>query len=146
MEIKGPKGPSKTEKTGKSKGSQKSSGAGAAFQSFLESGEDKIESHGSLSSAAGSAPIDAIIALQGIDSDESSKQARTRMAQRGFDMLSILDDIQMGILMGEISGSRLIALQRLIEEQRDSIDDPNLQDVLDDIELRAAIELAKLER
>ena len=95
---------------------------------------------------AGTAPLDAILSLQGIDADESRKQAHARAAQKGFDMLSILDDIQMGILMGEISGSRLIALQRLIEEQRDSIDDPNLQDVLDDIELRAAIELAKLER
>ncbi len=146
MEIKGPKGPSKTEKAGKKSGAKKSATAGAAFQSFLEGGDDKVDANSSLSSSAGATPIDAILALQGVDPEEARKGARARAAQKGFDILKILDDIQVGILMGEISGTRLIALQRLIDEQRENFDDPHLSDLLDDIELRAAIELAKLER
>jgi hypothetical protein len=38
----------------------------------------------------------------------------------------------------------LVALARALRDQRAQIDDPQLIEVLDEIELRAAVELAKL--
>lgn len=145
MEIKGPKGPDKTSKTDKSKKSGKSQSAGAAFRSFLQEGDAKIEGSQGLSGASAAAPMDAILALQGVDPDEA-RQNRQKAVDRGHNMLDILDELRVGILTGQISGGRLQALQNLIAEQREALDDPRLVEILDDIDLRAAIELAKLER
>ena len=38
------------------------------------------------------------------------------------------------------------AVRRAVRDQREQTDDPNLEAVLDDIELRAAVEMAKLEQ
>ncbi len=46
--------------------------------------------------------------------------------------------------MGAISESKLSALMRTVRENRDQVDDPRMAAVLDEIELRAAVELAKL--
>ena len=145
MEIKGPKGPDKTGKRSKSKKSSSSSKAGEAFKRFLEdSGEEaSVDSVSSSSAAASVAPVDAILAMQGIDPDES-RRAKAHHIERGFSVLDILDDVRIGILTGKISGERLLKLQDLIEEQKNELDDPKLIEILDDIDLRAAVELAKL--
>jgi len=49
------------------------------------------------------------------------------------------------MLDGEISEPGLRRLATLVREQRESADDPGLQAVLEQIEARAAVELAKLE-
>ncbi len=59
-------------------------------------------------------------------------------------MLDHLDEIRLGLLMGAISESKLSALMRTVRENRDQVDDPRMAAVLDEIELRAAVELAKL--
>ncbi|MBK67096.1 MAG: flagellar assembly protein FliX [Rickettsiales bacterium] len=145
MEIKGPKGPDKTGKTSKSKKSSSSSSAGEAFRSFLEEGgsDASIDNVASSSSAASVAPVDAILAMQGIDPEESRRNSK-RQVERGHSVLDILDEVRVGILTGEISGNRLKKLQDLIEEQRGELDDPRLVELMDEIDLRAAVELAKL--
>jgi len=54
--------------------------------------------------------------------------------------------VKLGLLSGEVSAGDLDSLQRAIRDQRDSTDDSQLEGVLDEIETRAAVELAKLER
>ena len=63
---------------------------------------------------------------------------------RAEDMLDHLDDIRLGLLMGAIPISKLTSLVQVVKDQRDQVDDPRLASVLDEIEVRAAVELAKL--
>jgi len=48
--------------------------------------------------------------------------------------------------MGMVPTDRLQDLATAAREQREELDDPRLSEILDDIELRARVELAKLGR
>jgi hypothetical protein len=48
------------------------------------------------------------------------------------------------LLLGTIPASRLESLAQQIRAKREQVSDPRLDQILDDIELRAAVELAKL--
>jgi hypothetical protein len=61
-------------------------------------------------------------------------------------MLDRLDEIRHGLLTGTLSRARLGELNDLVREQRGAVGDPGLAQVLDEIELRARVELAKLDR
>ncbi|MGZ3401910.1 MAG: flagellar assembly protein FliX, partial [Phenylobacterium sp.] len=58
----------------------------------------------------------------------------------------VLGQIKVGLLEGELSSGDLDRLRRAIRDERDATEDPGLEAVLDEIELRAAVEMAKLER
>ena len=58
-------------------------------------------------------------------------------------MLDILDDIKLALLAGQLPKSKLSRLLSVVERQQGIFSDPRLKDVLDQIELRARVELAK---
>jgi hypothetical protein len=60
-------------------------------------------------------------------------------------MLDRLDDLKRGLLLGSIGRDKLADLARLAREGSAQISDPQVRDVLQEIELRARVELAKLE-
>jgi hypothetical protein len=94
-------------------------------------------------SAAGAMTgLDALIAMQGVDDPVT---ARRKAVRRASDMLDALDDIKTGLLTGTVSRQTLQHLAGLVAEQRDAFNDPGLQGVIDEIDLRAQVELAKLE-
>ena len=62
---------------------------------------------------------------------------------RAEDMLDILEDVRKGILLGVVSMANLKNLAGLARDQQNKTDDPRLNDILADIELRAEVELAK---
>ena len=68
------------------------------------------------------------------------------LANRARGMLDLLEEIQNGILLGVIPVTRLQQLAKLAKEKSNGFGDPGLKDILGDIELRARVELAKLER
>ena len=98
-------------------------------------------------SVGGNAPIsavDALIALQEVG-DSTSEQANARARARGQLLLDRLDEIRHGLLAGAIPRRTLNELSRAAREQRGAVSDPRLSQVLDEIELRAEVELAKLD-
>lgn len=85
--------------------------------------------------------LDAILALQetsGETPDKGRAMARAKI------MLDKLDDIRQGLLLGEIPRDNLQELTTTVRQARESSLDLELNDILDDIELRARVELAKL--
>lgn len=97
---------------------------------------------------AGSAPmqaaagIDAILALQAVDGPLTGKKKAVR---RGASLLDMLDDIKTDLLIGRISAERLDRMTLMLAEARErSL--PGLDALLDDIELRVRVELAKFGR
>jgi len=98
-------------------------------------------------SVGGNAPIsavDALIALQEVD-NSTSEQANARAQARGQLLLDRLDEIRHGLLAGSVPRRTLSELARAARESREKAGDPRLAEVLDEIELRAEVELAKLD-
>jgi Class II flagellar assembly regulator len=93
--------------------------------------------------AVGLAGVSTVLALQGAP-DSTERRARRRAVQRGDAMLDELEEIRLGLLLGAIPRGRLEQLAQLVRTRREQLDDPRLMAILDEIELRAAVELAKL--
>ena len=85
--------------------------------------------------------VDVLLPVEPATADSDKKQASSRAAQ----ILDRLEDIRQGLLVGAISKPRLEELAGTIKETRASALDPVMSDILDEIELRAKIELAKFE-
>ncbi len=121
-------------------GRGRSSGSDSFFKT-LASGEDSPA--GALSSAAPLSGIDALLALQEVaaHSDPDSQGRR-----RGADLLDRLEDLRLSLLDGRLSIPTLERLSELTAARRARVRDPRLAEILGDIELRAAVELAKLGR
>jgi hypothetical protein len=85
--------------------------------------------------------VDTLIALQAVP---DSVTGRAKAARRGRDMLDLLDDVRDGLLEGRVSRATLTRLVALVGEKREDFADPGLTAVLDEIDLRARVELAKL--
>ena len=91
-------------------------------------------------SALGS--VDALIALQEVDTPLGR---RRRAIGRAGRLLDELEGLKLAMLDGEVSEIGLRRLSIAAREQREATSDPGLEAVLDQIETRAAVELAKLE-
>lgn len=105
------------------------------------------ESHDAQKAAAltGSGPIaavDAILALQGVDDSTGSQ---SRGVAHGEQLLRILDEVRDGLLAGGIPKLTLNRLALAVTKRREAFAEPKLQNILDEIDLRARVELAKLE-
>jgi hypothetical protein len=86
--------------------------------------------------------VDALIALQEVD---SALGRRRRAVGRAGRLLDELEALKLSLLDGDISETGLRRLAAAVREQREATSDPRLEAVLDQIEARAAVELAKLE-
>ena len=89
------------------------------------------------------AAVDTILALQGIG-DEGEQ--RKRGARYGEQLLNLLDEVRDGLLAGGIPKATLHRLANTVATRREGFSDPKLQGILEEIELRAQVELAKLEQ
>jgi hypothetical protein len=85
--------------------------------------------------------IDGLFALQEV---ADAVTGRKRALQRGKSLLDKLDELRLSLLDGSMPRSRLHDLARMAREQGPLIDDPQLAEVMAEIELRVAVELAKL--
>lgn len=92
---------------------------------------------------AGVMGVDALLALQDVGGPLERKRRAVRRAGR---ILDVLDEVKLALLDGGLSLAQLDRLRRAIRDERDLTDDPKLEGVLDEIELRAAVEIAKLEQ
>ncbi|WP_084264704.1 flagellar assembly protein FliX [Sneathiella glossodoripedis] len=132
-------GPGNVNSTRKAKGGKSASKTGEKFSVPGETNE--VATSSNVSSSAPIASIDAIVALQGVeDSVTSNKKA----VSRGQDLLERLEEIRHGLLIGAIPVERLKQLQATLSKMDVKAEDPKLAEILGDIELRAAVELAKL--
>lgn len=88
-------------------------------------------------------PMDALVALQ---ANEDSTERKKRQVKRGHDLLDGLDKLKAALLGGIVPIHQLSQLKIQLEARRENTDDPRLEDLLGHIELRVAVELAKLGR
>ncbi|WP_374569976.1 flagellar assembly protein FliX [Phenylobacterium sp.] len=91
---------------------------------------------------AGVMSLDALVALQDVGGPLERKRRAVRRAGR---LLDVLEDVKVAMLGDGVSAADLDRLSRAVRDQREATDEPALEDVLNEIETRAAVELAKLE-
>jgi hypothetical protein len=138
MKIGGPSGPSST---GAARGAGRATSGGFSL-SGVTSASEAAEAQ-RMAGLEGVMTVSALLALQGVEDPLSRKKRAMGRASRILDML---DDLKVAMLDGAAAPSTLDNLARAVREERASTDDPSLEDVLNQIETRAAVELAKLGR
>jgi hypothetical protein len=84
--------------------------------------------------------IDALIALQGI---EDPVERRRRAVRQGRRALDALDELKLGLLSGTLEQATLLRLKAIAADLKDGSGDDKLDQVLSEIDLRVAVELAK---
>lgn len=115
--------------------------AGAFARALHGAGEAGASGAGA---AVQAGAVNPLISLQEMEDATSSPQGKARA--RAEALLDKLDEIRMGLLQGSLPAARLDALSRMVQTQRAQVSDPALSAILDEIDLRAQVELAKLER
>ena len=88
------------------------------------------------------ADVSALMALQGV---ETATERRRRAIRRGGTLLDRLEELKLAMLSGEAGENALERLGRTLREERPEDDDASLTGLLEQIDLRAAVELAKAE-
>ena len=127
--LSGPSGPKKSSAAGQS----------AGFTPDVNVSVRPASTSG-LSASASINSVDALMALQGA---EDHREARKKATDRAFSLLDVLDDLKIALLEGRLPRQTLVRLMETLKSQRDQTGDPRLEAALDEVELRAAVELAK---
>lgn len=104
---------------------------------------DETAEAGQTSGPSGVQSVDSVLSVQEVGDHQGG---RRRARQHAEQMLDRLEDIRHGLLVGAIPHDRLQELATAVRQQREALDDPHLIEILDEIELRARVELAKFER
>jgi hypothetical protein len=90
----------------------------------------------------GVASLDVLLALQEVGGPLERRRKAVRRAGR---ILDVLDEVKLALLDGGLPPAALERLIAAIREERSGTEDPGLEGLLDEIETRAAVEMAKLE-
>jgi len=120
-----------------------STGGTSSFSDVLSAAQSEgLFSASEASDVSATASLSGLLALQEISEEERRKQ---RLVKQGKNMLDTLEDLRQKLLIGEIPSHLLGDLERSLSAQKEGISDPHLLMIIEDIELRVAVELAKLE-
>lgn len=135
-------GPGKVDRTSAVRRAGKTGAASSSSTTFSVASTPE-EPHASMVAGPGPiAALDSILTLQGL---EDSTDGRSRGLKHGEQLLDMLDQVRDGLLAGGIPRATLNRLANACARRHEQFADPRLQSVLDEIELRAHVELAKLE-
>jgi len=138
MKVTGPNG------IGSPSGARPARGAGGdGFRIITPEAAGGASQVSGASATRGVMGVEALLALQDVGGPLERKRRAVRRAGR---ILDVLDNIKVGLLEGELSSGDLDRLRRAIRDERETTEDPALEAVLDEIELHAAVEAAKLEQ
>jgi len=113
---------------------------GGATQAFQIDQSEPERPAGGAAPARSLGAVDSLLALQGVP---DSTEGRRKAVKRASQMLDLLEEIRIALLGGESPHGKLEGLLRVVQSGRDDVPEPHLSQILDEIELRARVELAK---
>ena len=113
------------------------------YLSELSKPEDVLETSGNVSSVS---EVSSILLAQEISPDSSEGSQNKTLFTRGEVVLEQLGIIRDGLLAGSLTSDKLRELTTVLNEEKTTNSDPQLLEIIDEIELRAQVELAKLLR
>ena len=91
-------------------------------------------------------PITSLLSVQEVKGDATADQQRGRLILWGEHVLDHLDQIRHDLLLGAIPLERLNSLAQTMRDRKANISDPDLRSLINEIELRAEVEIAKYSR
>jgi hypothetical protein len=112
----------------------------SASGSFAVSDQTETQTTNSAPTLRMVAGIDALMVLQGV---EDQAERRRRSVKSGRHALDLLDELKVGLLGGPLNQSTLLRLKSAAAELKDGSGDTGLDGVIDEINLRVEVELAK---
>ncbi len=121
---------------------------GADPAGFKQALAETAEAPGGVQGPDGTSAINAVDSLLMVQESDAigEREARRRMIRRGEEILDRLEEVRRGLLTGTLSREQLTALAGSVRQRRENCADPRLGALMDEIELRAEVELAKLSR
>jgi hypothetical protein len=137
MKVNGPGGVSSA---GAPKGPARAAASGFSLPGVSSAGEAAPASQ--VAAPVGVSSIDALLALQEVG---GPLERRRKAVRRAGVILDVLDEVKLALLEGDVPPAALDRLMSAVRLERGGADDPKLQGLLDEIETRAAVELAKIE-
>jgi hypothetical protein len=129
--------------SGRSRKSERTGDASASetFKSHIQDSDAPVSK-----APTGATPLTALSSLLAVQEVPDLADPKKRAIRHGDALLDELKELQIGLIEGWVEEDTLRGLAHMLDQPRPAIDDPELNRVLDDIELRAAVELAKFER
>lgn len=112
----------------------------AAPGGFSVEGAPAPKSAAAAGAALGIQSVDALLALQGV---EDATERRRRSVKRGSSALDLLDSLKVEILEGRVAVETLRRLEVMLAGLAERSGEHGLDEVLDAIGVRVAVELAK---
>jgi hypothetical protein len=109
---------------------------GASFAKQLDETSEAGAAHG----VSGTGAVSGVLGVQEVD-DALAHASRGKL--RAQDILDRLEDLRLQLLTGGLSREKLVQLARIVNVRRAQVTDPRLAEILDEIDLRAQVELAK---
>lgn len=91
---------------------------------------------------AGSLPVALVGSLTALQEADDAAGRRSRGLQRGHDLLDMLEGVQRGLVLGTLNVTQMQNIAARVRAH-ERPDDPMLANLLDEIELRVEVELAK---
>ncbi len=137
------KGPGASKETGKTKAKPQANQADVGAFGALMAAQDTPEQAASVGNAQSIAQMDALLAVQGAQ-DPTQGRARSRMKQRSLKVLDALEEIRLKMLGGRLTVGDMINVADVVATHREKITDPLLTGLMDEVDLRAQVELAKM--
>ncbi len=120
------------------------SGKGGEFAQRLKETAGAAESDAAVEGAPVST-VESILSVQEVG-DATDGRSRGLARQYGERLLDHLEALRLDLLGGVVPKDRLAALAQTMRAQKRLTDDPRLREIIDEIELRAEVEIAKLTR
>lgn len=133
-------GPNKTQSAGSAKKSGSVSSGDATFGNMLAGEAEEAPAPAASQQIA---RIDSLLSIQGAESP-TERAARRRMKKRGDDILDELEKIRIALLTGNLTVGHIIDIADVVASHREKVMDPEMTAILDEIDLRAQIEMAKM--
>lgn len=137
-----PGGPARRAEKGKTDSSGVEKGE---FRRALAGAIDALDEAPALGAPSALGAVDALLLTQSVDEDGDGS-TRRRLMTRGEEILDKLEDLRHSLLIGAVPADRLVNLAQQVRSRRETCNDPRLAALLDEIELRAEVEIAKLTR
>ena len=87
--------------------------------------------------------VGGILAAQEVNDPTTGK---SRGLKRGHDILDRLEEMHRALVVGTLSLTQVERLANFVSARKENVADPALAELLNEIEIRAAVELAKFGR
>ncbi len=133
-------GPGKAQGASKTKKSGGVSSAGGNFGDMVTGGAKESAKTTATRSIA---QVDALLAIQGAE-DPTERASRGRAMRRSTAVLDGLEKIRVAMLTGNLTVGHMVDIADVVAAHREKIMDPALTSIMDEIDLRAQVELAKM--